>query len=249
MQPAFVASRVTWPHFEVIDLMEGAAAPACAHEADPHLQERYPLSRSEALVHAVAIGALLAGAAYLIWRIGWTIGPDGLWLSLPLIAAEVHGYITYLGYLFMTWSPESIRPARPVAGATVDFLIPTYNEPFSVLAPTIAGAVAIKYPHKTYVLDDGKRDWVKQLCQRLRVTYITRPTNVGAKAGNLNHALSVTQGDYVAIVDADFVPSPAFIDEMIGYFEDAKVAFVQGPQEFYNRDSFQHLKDDEEGWH
>jgi cellulose synthase (UDP-forming) len=213
------------------------------------LLERTSATRSEAFIHAVAIGALLAGAAYLVWRIGWTIGPNGLWLSLPLIAAEVHGYITYLGYLFMTWSPETIPAKPPAPGATVDFLIPTYNEPFSVLAPTIAGAVAIKYPHNTYVLDDGKRDWVKQLCRRLGVNYVTRPTNAGAKAGNLNHALSVTHAEYLAVVDADFVPSPDFIDDMLGYFEDAKVAFVQGPQEFYNRDSFQHLKGDEEGWH
>ena len=32
---------------------------------------------------------------------------------------------------------------------------------------------------------------------------------------------------------------------MLGYFRDEKVAFVQGPQEFYNRDSFQHHADDE----
>jgi cellulose synthase (UDP-forming) len=149
----------------------------------------------------------------------------------------------------MTWSPETIRTRPPASGATVDFLIPTYNEPFAVLAPTIAGAVAIKYPHNTYVLDDGKRDWVKQLCRRFGVNYVTRPTNAGAKAGNLNHALFVTYGEFVAVVDADFVPSPDFIDDMLGYFEDEKVAFVQGPQEFYNRDSFQHLKYDEEGWH
>jgi cellulose synthase (UDP-forming) len=110
-----------------------------------------------------------------------------------------------------------------------------------VLAPTVAAAVAITYPHKTYLLDDGRRAWVRRLCRRLGAEYIVRKDNVGAKAGNLNNGMRHSDGEFVCVVDADFVPSPNFISDMIGYFDGPEVGFVQGPQEFYDVDSFQHL--------
>ena len=211
-----------------------------------------PLSRNarqELLIHAVAILATVAGLAYLIWRVGWTLNYQALWLALPLLAAEFHGYLTYLGYMFMVWNCDPLPDPGEFPGASVDFFIPTYNEPFNVLAPTVAGAVAIRYPHRTFVLDDGRRPWVRRLCAQFGAEYLTRDDNRGAKAGNINAALSQTEGEFVAIVDADFVPAPDYIDSLIGYFNDDRVAIVQGPQEFYNRDSFQHLEGDESGWH
>jgi len=206
-------------------------------------------ARGEPLVHTAALLALFVAGAYIVWRTGWTVNVNALWLSLPLLVAEAHGFLTYAGYVFMTWSPREFVRRPPIEDATVDFLIPTYNEPFAVLAPTIAGAIAVAYPHKTYVLDDGKRDWVRRLCKRLGAEYRTRPTNEGAKAGNLNYALARTSGEFVAVIDADFVPKASFIDDMLGYFRDPEVAFVQGPQEFYNRDSFQHAGGDRDAWH
>lgn len=201
------------------------------------------------IARALGLASALASAAYLIWRAGWTLNPAALWLSLPFLVAETHGYLTFLGFLFMTWNCRPVPRQAAAQDATVDFLIPTYNEPFSILAPTIAGAVAIDYPHKTYVLDDGRRNWVRDLCTELGVEYITRPDNKGAKAGNLNHALAQTGGEFVAIVDADFVPARNFIHELLGYFQDPKMAIVQGPQEYYNLDSFQHLQGDAQRWH
>src|ERR1700730_1180098 len=146
--------------------------------------------RREVLIHAVAIATAIFVIVYLVWRVGWTINGAALWLALPMVVAEGHGYLTYLGFLLMTWTCREPQRETAFEGATVDFFIPTYNEPFSVLAPVIAGAIDVKYPHQTYVLDDGRRDWVKSLCARLGVQCITRPDNQWAKAGNLNHALA-----------------------------------------------------------
>ncbi|MDA1002187.1 MAG: glycosyltransferase [Chloroflexi bacterium] len=107
---------------------------------------------------------------------------------------------------------------------------------------TIAAAVAVRYPHVTYVLDDGNREWVQALCERFGAEYVRREEHVHAKAGNLNHALLKTRGEFVCVIDADFIAAPEYIDELIGYFSDPEVAIVQGPQDFYNRDSFQHTK-------
>src|SRR5688572_2251180 len=84
----------------------------------------------EMLVHGVALAAMIVGAAYMIWRIGWTTNTDALWIALPLLAAELHGYLTYLGFAFITWNVSPLPRPQPLHGASVDFLIPTYNEPF-----------------------------------------------------------------------------------------------------------------------
>jgi tetratricopeptide (TPR) repeat protein/GT2 family glycosyltransferase len=95
------------------------------------------------------------------------------------------------------------------------------------------------YPHRTILLDDGHREQVRELCEELGVHYITRDNNLHAKAGNLNHALDQTEGEFVAILDADHVPEPHFLSRMIGYFKDPKLGFVQSPHAFSNFDTFQ----------
>jgi cellulose synthase (UDP-forming) len=122
----------------------------------------------------------------------------------------------------------------------VDVFIPTYNEPLDVLEKTILGAQAIDYPNKTvWVLDDGRRDWLQAYCARHGVRYLTRPDNLHAKAGNLNHALQHARGAFVAVFDADFVPSRGFIRRTLGLFVDQSVGIVQTPQHFYNKDPIQ----------
>lgn len=203
----------------------------------------------EPFIRAFALLAVGVGGAYLVWRLGWTMNWSAWWVAVPLFAAEAHGYATFLLYLMMTWDQRPLprRPIRP--GRTVDLFIPTYNEPFEVLALTIAGAVAVEYPHETYVLDDGRREWVRELCEELGARYVTRPDTRGAKAGNINHALTISRGEFIGIMDADFVPSPWYIHDLLPYFEDPDVALVQAPQEFYNTDSFQHATDPRDDWH
>ena len=106
----------------------------------------------EPLIHVVAIVALAVGAGYLIWRIGWTVNTDAMWLALPLLVAELHGYLTSVGFAFMTWNISPLPKPAPLHGASVDFFIPTYSEPFSVLVPTVAGALAVRNRHETWVL-------------------------------------------------------------------------------------------------
>lgn len=106
----------------------------------------------------------------------------------------------------------------------------------------------MRYSHVTYVLDDGEREWVRELCERLGAEYIRRDSHEHAKAGNLNNALKQTCGEFVCVVDADFIAAPEYIDELIGYFDDPYVTVVQGLQEFYNTDSFQHPRAGDR-WH
>ena len=136
-------------------------------------------------------------------------------------------------------------PVQP--GRTVDVLIPTYNEDPQLLRGTISAALKIDYPHRTYVLDDGRREEVRALCKELGADYISRPNNLHAKAGNLNHALRMTDGEFVVIFDADHVSERHFIDRLVGYFVDEKLGFVQTPHAFYNFDAFQGVLNYERG--
>jgi cellulose synthase (UDP-forming) len=71
------------------------------------------------------------------------------------------------------------------------------------------------------------------------VGYLTRPDNAHGKAGNINHALTQTDADFVAIFDADFVPQRNFLMRTIGFFADPAVGIVQVPHAFYNHDPMQ----------
>ncbi len=199
----------------------------------------------------VALAALFYTFYYLYWRTFNSLNMNVLWFSIPLLLAEVHGAINSILFMFMTWDLKPVPHSAAPRERTVDIFIPTYNEDLSILRMTILGALNVHYPHETWVLDDGRRPKLRELCETMGVHYLTRADNTHHKAGNINAALAQTNGEFIAIFDADQVPLPDFIDHTLGYFVDEKVAFVQTPQEFYNLDSVQHKTNWQEGhtWH
>ena len=164
-----------------------------------------------------------------------------------LLLAEFYAFITLvLGY-FQTLRPLRRRPV-PLAGnprhwPTVDVFIPTYNEPLSVVRATILGALALDYPNdklQVIVLDDGRRKEFRDFAARVGVRYLTRNENAHAKAGNINHALRYTDGEYVAIFDSDHVPTSSFLQATLGWFlRDYRLGMVQTPHHFYSPDPFE----------
>ncbi|HEU5423100.1 MAG TPA: glycosyltransferase family 2 protein [Nitrolancea sp.] len=198
--------------------------------------------------------ALITGAYllyYLWWRTTATLNLDALVFSLVFLLAELQGALSYALFAFMTWDCERQFAFEPLPGRAVDIFIPTFNEPLDILEATLVGCGSIRYPHTTYVLDDGRRPEVAALAASLGCRYLTRENNLHAKAGNLNAALARTDGEFVVILDADTVPQPDFVDKTLGYFVDERVALVQLPQEFYNADSIQHAgrRGEPDPWH
>ncbi len=116
----------------------------------------------------------------------------------------------------------------------VDVYITTYGEDIESIRRTVTAAVAMHGKHITHVLDDGKSDDVRALAAELGANYIVREGNAGAKAGNINNALSVTSGEFFVILDADFVPAPDFLFQTVPFFAESNVAFVQTPQAYGN---------------
>ncbi len=120
---------------------------------------------------------------------------------------------------------------------SVDIFIPTYNEPAFILRRTIIGCQALDYPNKTiYLLDDTQRPEIKLLAKELGCEYISRPDHIHAKAGNINHAKSLTTGELIVVFDADFIPTTNFLTRTVGFFQHPEIALVQTPQSFYNHD-------------
>ncbi len=83
---------------------------------------------------------------------------------------------------------------------------------------------------KIYLLDDGKRSEFAVFAADVGVGYITRNDNKHAKAGNLNHALTLTQGELICVFDCDHVATRVFLQATVGGFlKDPMLALVQTP--------------------
>ena len=199
----------------------------------------------ELAIRFLALGAYAYGVYWIIWRWSNTLNWKHPTFSLVLVLAETFGLVSMAFFIFTAWRLVRREPPPAPDGLEVDVFITCYDEPLQLLRRTAIGARAIRYPHKTYILDDGKRDEVRTMTEELGIGYIRREGNAHAKAGNLNHAFSVTSGQYVLQLDADHVPLPNILDRLLGYFNEPRLAFVQSPQDFYNMDSFTHVVNDE----
>ncbi|MFZ5593497.1 MAG: glycosyltransferase [Pseudomonadota bacterium] len=209
-----------------------------------------------------ARGLVLGGAAililrYMYWRTAATLPALELsaqslwpWLFYILEMASLTGMLigSFIQVRTISRSAEATRHEARLRACDnppfVDVFIATYNEGFDVVERTIVGALSMDYPrYAVWVLDDGKRDWLRDYCKAKGARYLTRPDNRHAKAGNLNNGLAVsatqTNGDLVMVLDADFVPRRDFLWRTAGFFDDPKIGIVQTPQHFFNSDPIQ----------
>ena len=201
----------------------------------------------EVVIRAISLLAYAYGVYWIVWRWTHTINWQHPVFSLVLVLAETFGLVSMAFFIYTAWRLVHREPPPAPDGLKVDVFITCYDEPLQLLRRTAIGARAIRYPHNTFLLDDGKRDEVKTMTEELGIGYIRREGNQHAKAGNLNHAFSVTSAEFVLQLDADHVPLPNILDRMLGYFNEPRLAFVQSPQDFYNTDSFTHVINDEGG--
>jgi cellulose synthase (UDP-forming) len=193
-----------------------------------------------AVIRIIVVVTAILGVNYVAWRWLFSVNWDAWWIAVPLVLAETYSLVDSLLFGLGMWRLKE-RGAAPEApeGMTVDVLVTTYNEPLDLVMTTARAAKAITYPHQTWILDDGNRPELRALAEAEGIGVITRSDDwVGmprhAKAGNLNNALLVTEGEFLMILDADQVPVPEILDRTLGYFTDEKMAIVQTPQYFVN---------------
>ncbi|WP_108515323.1 glycosyltransferase [Bradyrhizobium algeriense] len=217
------------------------------------------LRRDSTLARSLMTGmSLVLLIRYFAWRVTWTLPPPGLTadalVGYPFMLAEGASLVAVsLSLLFLSRTIDrsadvkagSRRAAAAAPAPLVDVFICTYNEEKAILERTIIGTTGLEYGnYRVWVLDDGRRLWLKRLTEELGCHYLTRPDNAHAKAGNINHALRHVTGlhdkpQFISILDADFVPMPDFLARATSLMEDKSVGVVQTPQHFINPDPIQ----------
>lgn len=181
------------------------------------------------------VGCLVPLTYYYSW---WF--QEGRYRSLPLLIvlalALLYSGVQMLGnwILYLSIRPRVTHPPPP-AGLSVDVLVTACGEPFELVEETLRAACAMRGPHTTWLLDDGRDPALQKLAEGLGANYLTRTDKAGAKAGHLNTHLSRFQGEVLAIFDVDHIPEPDYLEKTVGYFADPRVGFVQVMLTFRNR--------------
>ena len=194
--------------------------------------------------------SVMITSRYLFWRATETLEFETALQSILgtlLFGAELFaGALMTLSYI-QTSYPLNRKPVPmpidPDSWPTVDIYVPSYNESLDLVRPTVLAAMNMDYPRdklNVWILDDGRRPEFREFAEECGCGYIIRPDNKGAKAGNLNHAMRHTTGEYIAIFDCDHAPTRAFLQLTLGWLiRDKRIALVQTPHHFYSPDPFE----------
>lgn len=208
------------------------------------------LFKSRAVTVGLVVLSATVSTRYLYWRLTETLQFETLaemFLGTGLFMAELYAFVVLiLGYLQSIWPLRRAPVPLPEdmnLWPTVDVYIPTYNESLQVVSNTVLGAMSMDYPRdkmRIYLLDDGRRQEFAAFAEQVGCGYITREDNRHAKAGNLNHAMTQTDSELIAIFDSDHIPTRAFLQMTVGAFlQNENVALVQTPHHFYSPDPFE----------
>ena len=238
--------ELTWPQQAVLGLLTVLLAMWMDRSSSSYL-----------ITLTLMLVSMYSTFRYGWWRINTTIrfflDPGTEWHALDaffiwlLVLAESYAFvILFLGYLQTLWplrrTPVPL-PDDPENWPAVDLLIPTYNEPLSVVRYTALAAMNIDWPAdklNVYILDDGKREEFRKFAEDAGIGYMTRDDNAHAKAGNINRALERLDAPFVAIFDSDHVPTRSFMQVTLGWFlRDRKLGMLQTPHHFYSPDPFE----------
>ncbi|MGY6027195.1 UDP-forming cellulose synthase catalytic subunit [Phytobacter sp. AG2a] len=208
------------------------------------------VSKKRSVSVIMVVMSVLLSTRYMYFRLTQTLHFNSeieTILGMGLFLAEVYVWVMLLlSYLQTVWPLKRgivPLPDDMTQWPTVDVYIPTYNEPLDVVRDTVLAAQCIDYPRdkiNIYLLDDGKRREFAVFAADVGVGYITRNDNNHAKAGNLNHAMKLTQGELITVFDCDHVATRIFLQATVGGFlKDPKLALVQTPHYFYSPDPFE----------
>lgn len=153
--------------------------------------------------------------------------------------------------LYLTWlqwhSHRHQEAQRRFANLpTVTVQLPVYNER-NVIVRLIDAAAALDYPRhllEIQVLDDSTDDTPIIAAQRIahhqafgvNIVHIRRPDRTGYKAGALAYGLERARGEFLLILDADFVPAADFLRALIDPLADPDVGMVQARWNYLNRE-------------
>ena len=138
---------------------------------------------------------------------------------------------------FLSVRRKEVLTTKEMGTPSVTIQLPIYNEKY--VAKRLVDAVCgLDYPKdkmKIMILDDSDDDTVELLAkevnyykkQGFQIEHIRRGTRKGYKAGALKYAMQITDTEYVAIFDADFIPPKWFLKRAIPYFSKPNIGLIQ----------------------
>jgi cellulose synthase/poly-beta-1,6-N-acetylglucosamine synthase-like glycosyltransferase len=173
-----------------------------------------------------------------------TLGAYFFVLTILAVYGWHRYYLVYLYLRYRDREPKAGPPLDPQPVVTIQ--LPLYNEMY-VADRLIAAVCAIDYPRELLeiqVLDDSTDETrsVAELAVRRfaaqghDIKYLHRTHRVGYKAGALEEGLKVARGEFVAIFDADFIPTRDFLTRLMPHFADPGVGMVQARWGHINQD-------------
>src|SRR5438105_6979759 len=165
-------------------------------------------------------------------------------LSLLAVYGAHRAFLVRLYYRHRGNDPRPAGSLERLPVVTVQ--LPLYNEVY-VVERLVDAVVALDYPKElleVQILDDSTdetRDVARAVAARYRergydVRYLPRDHRTGYKAGALQAGLETARGEFLLILDADFVPQPEMLRECLPHFSDPEVGMVQARWEHLNRD-------------
>ena len=171
-------------------------------------------------------------------------------LSLLLIffysLAQLNLLVNYLGYKRRNREAPKFNLLDPKEIPYVTIQLPIYNEEY-VVERLLDNISKIEYPMsklEIQVLDDSTDDSVWDTAKRIKalqetgldIKHIRRTNRQGFKAGALKEGLLLAKGEFIAIFDADFLPSSDWLKKTVIYFKDRKIGVVQTRWGHINRE-------------
>ncbi|HJW90631.1 MAG TPA: cellulose synthase family protein [Anaerolineales bacterium] len=164
-------------------------------------------------------------------------------IGLMLVYGFNFFYLTFIAHSRRNaWQPAP--PLENLPRVTVQ--LPVYNEMY-VASRLILAAAKLDYPAdllEIQVLDDSTDETTTIVAEQvaqlraagLNIQHLQRNNRLGFKSGALAHGLALAEGEYLAIFDADFLPTADFLRRTLPYFQDQRVGFVQARWGHVNRD-------------
>jgi cellulose synthase/poly-beta-1,6-N-acetylglucosamine synthase-like glycosyltransferase len=224
-----------------------AAAPqairAGAAESPPLL---VPLLNRAQKLEIGFLGALWLIALGALWF--WWLEPaHNIGTGRFVFASLILAWLTFcpLYFFVIFYFGKVPNPAVPVPpGLRVAMVVTKApSEPFPVVRETLEAMLRQTYPHDAWLADEDPQPETIAWCEAHGVRISTRkgradyhratwPRRTRCKEGNLaffyDH-YGYENYDFVAQLDADHVPEPTYLEEMLRPFADPEVGYVSAP--------------------
>jgi len=191
--------------------------------------------------HFLLIVLVVAGIISVFRFANWWFREEHI-ASLPLfILLSLIFWYGMLRIVLIWINYLAIRKPLPIQAEeglrVAIFTTSSPGEPLSMFEKTLEACALISYPHTTYLLDDTKDPRFREVAEKHGAVWLELIGIPGAKAGKINAALKKTTEDFILVLDPDHIPFPNFLNEVLGFFKDEQVGYVQVSQAYYNQNS------------